>query len=171
MEDLEARIGLIELMHKLYTEDFDDLLHKIENLLYWQEKDLETEFEEFLQTMVDFASLNCQLPQVSSQEPFLPSIGKISLPKTNKPLDVAEVALRVPQAIEKMACLAIVHQQMEAELKRLRVLGDVVYRYSANTVSLQGGFQYFSLSFKTRAGEGERAVNAFLDLFGKVEIR
>lgn len=165
LEDLDARAALIERMHNYCTESWEDTLRKIEGVLGYRSPELLQDFGEFVKTKVEIANLSTKLPAVPQEGEFMPLKHQLKIPKLNRLLDVAEVAVRLPQSLENMAYLANVYVQIRERLKKLIVLEDVVYKHRVNVLTLGSGYQYFTLSLKTRASEGERALSSFLKLF------
>ena len=164
LEKLDLRSEIIEIMHELYSDKFSDALSKIGSILDLDSQELIGDFKRIFKTKVEITDLSAELPKVPASEGFQPTEHKLLIPKQNKGIDVAEIAIRVPQSIENLSCLINLNIQGKRKLSELSILNGITYGLRYNIITLQGGYQYFTYSLKTKAGQGEKALEMLFSL-------
>lgn len=171
LKKLDLRSEIIETMHKLYSDKFSDALSKIEGILDLDTQELIGNFERIFETKIEITNLSARLPKVSASDGFQPTEHKVSIPKLNKQIDVAEIAIRVPQSIENVSCLINLNIQGKRKLDELAILSGIVYGLYYNIFTLQGGNLYFTYSLKVKAGQGKKALGMLFGLLKNFEIK
>jgi len=170
LRKLDLRSEIIETLHKLYSDKFSDALSKIESILNLNTQGLMEDFERIFETKIEITGLSARLPKVSASEAFRPGENKILIPKLNQDIDVAEIAIRVPQSIENISCLINLNIQGKRKLGELSILSGIVYGLRYNIFTLQGGNLYFTYSLKVKAGQGRKALDMLFGLLKDLKL-
>lgn len=167
---LDTRELMIERLHQLQTESFDDAVTKIEDVLSWDNQSILKDFERIYRTKVEAVDVSATLPKISTNNGFRPTKHKISVPKLNPRLDAVGIAIRVPQTTENLACLMRAELHVKKGLEKLTILGGIVHGLCHHIITLAGGYSYFTYSPKTRAGQGRRVIDSLLSLLRNIKF-
>jgi len=167
---LDARDLPIERMHQLHSETFDDAITKIESILEWDNQEILKDFERIYKTKVEATDLTATLPKVSTNTGFKPTKHKMWVPKLDPRLDVAEVTIRVPNNLDAFSWWVSLYSRAEREVERLGILSDLAHGFFYSVNTLPEGYHYFSHSPKTRAGQGQRAIDSLLDILKNTKL-
>ena len=168
---LNVRDRLIERIHQLHSETFDDAITKIEGILKWGNQEVLKDFERIYKTKVEATDVTATLPKVSTNTGFETTKHKIRVPKLDPRLDIAEVTVRVPNNFEVFCWwVDMYYSRAERNMKRLETLSDLAHGFFFSATTFPEGYHYFSHSPITRAGQGQRAIDALLDILKNTKL-
>ncbi|MFW6110098.1 MAG: hypothetical protein ACOC6Q_01585 [Patescibacteria group bacterium] len=171
LKDLDARVSLIKTLHRLYSESWEGARKRIEEILELDKEELISFFKRMYETKREVLTLSEKLPKISKEDAFVPVRKKISVPKLNDGLDIAEIAIRLPLSVTTESYFANLRSQIKGKLDKLVILGDLTYSVHRDIYTLQGGYRYLSFSFKTKAGKGEQVLDKLYEVLSAFEIK
>ena len=167
---LNARDLLVERMHQLHTENLADTYSKVGGIPSWDKQEILEDFERMYKTKVEATDLTATLPKISTNTGFKPTKHKICVPKLDPRLDVVEVTIRVPNNLEAFNWWVGLYNRAKEEVEKLTILGNLAHGFFYSINTLSEGYHYFSHSPKTCAGQGQRAVNALLNILKNTKL-